>query len=907
MGVRIGFGLAIVLAVAVSLAGLLNYLNFEKTHDELRGSAYGVLLSDSADSLEYALSLGLSLVSLEGTSERLNALTDRSPFLLGATVIDRDGNVIHGDDIETSLAERVRETLIERPPSSGVVWTRRSEEREWLGVPLRNPFDRVEGALILTVDRSPSQQIFSNVARELTAVGSLTILGFSLLAVLVTSLLLRNLSRQVEQLREALKGEQGAQSKFPPGFTPALAACRSSFMAARQILSGDQSTQASASMESSHTPDSGSSSHRLLILSVAAALLLSSVTLLSLYSARVFERELAPLMTFKAEVIAESLEARLERVAAFGVPLNQLRGLDNLFAQLASRNPDIGAFQLADAQGQRLARWESGEVVRQPLVFEARDIEVDAESVGRISVAPAPNYARQRMNEISLDILVMVIVAALVSAEILIFLVAQLIQGPLQSLRLVMHEVGRGVFTRVAGPEGRDPIGRVAKLLNARIREINQLAVSVGREAPVGWQLAAPGNERLLATERLGFIRPPFFLAIFAEALSLSFMPVHAGALAVAIPGLSPEFIVGLPISVFMLVWAISLPFAGQWSDRAGRRRALLVGLGVMAAGLASTAMAADFWTLIAARCLAAVGYAIVFITVQGYVTDHTTAADRTRGMAMFLSTFFSGALCGAAIGGILADRIGFENTFLAGGLLGCAALVFVWLFITDSSDRIAARPEPLRWRDFSVLFRNRDFVTITFLSAIPAKIALTGFLYYAGPLYLVSLGLSQSVTGRVLMLYGLAIVAFSPLASRLADRLGKRESFIVGGGLLAGVALVLGAMLDSAVGIGAAVLLLGIAHAAGVPPQLTVITQRIASRASQGGSLGKTVGIFRLTERIGNVSGPMIAGALIGLVGFQNAIGWLGGLLLVSAVALLVILLTASRRVHENSEADNA
>ena len=49
----------------------------------------------------------------------------------------------------------------------------------------------------------------------------------------------------------------------------------------------------------------------------------------------------------------------------------------------------------------------------------------------------------------------------------------------------------------------------------------------------------------------------------------------------------------------------------------------------------------------------------------------------------------------------------------------------------------------------------------------MPAKIILTGFLYYLAPMYLAHLGNSQSATGRIMMLYGLMMVLMTPLAAR--------------------------------------------------------------------------------------------------------------------------------------------
>ena len=185
-------------------------------------------------------------------------------------------------------------------------------------------------------------------------------------------------------------------------------------------------------------------------------------------------------------------------------------------------------------------------------------------------------------------------------------------------------------------------------------------------------------------------VRLPLFLIIFAESLSLSFFPLYVNSLFTPLAGISREVVIGLPISIFMLFWALSLPVAGAWSDRKGRHIPFLVGACITTLGLILTAYAQSILDLLVWRSLTAVGYGIVYITCQGYITDTTTPQNRTQGMAMFLSGFFAGSLSGSAIGGILADRIGFRSTFLVSAVLALAAALFAvrQLRLDDSSKK---------------------------------------------------------------------------------------------------------------------------------------------------------------------------------------------------------------------------
>jgi MFS family permease len=352
--------------------------------------------------------------------------------------------------------------------------------------------------------------------------------------------------------------------------------------------------------------------------------------------------------------------------------------------------------------------------------------------------------------------------------------------------------------------------------------------------------------------------------------------------------------VIGLPISLFMLVWAIAMPWAGVWCDRVGYRQAFAAGAAVTTIGLVLTAFAGSIVEIMLWRSLTAVGYGAVFVTAQAYISSHTPEAERTQGMALFLTSFFAGSLSGAAIGGILVDRLGYRLTFLLSALLSSAAVLFVIRFVRRDSGRSGARKR-LRSLDFAQLLKHRQFAAITFLAAIPAKIVLTGFLYYSIPLYLNALGNDQSGTGRTMMAYGLAIILLSPAIARLADRFGHRRWFVVIGGYVAVLGVATLGFLGSTLGVALSVTLIGIAHAIGVPPQLALVSDSCQDVMRQVGQ-ATSAGIFRLMERLGNVAGPILFGVLIASYDFKGAFGAVAVLLFVVTTAFAVLLLWFDR-----------
>ena len=70
-------------------------------------------------------------------------------------------------------------------------------------------------------------------------------------------------------------------------------------------------------------------------------------------------------------------------------------------------------------------------------------------------------------------------------------------------------------------------------------------------------------------------------LRSLAEELTRSYLPSYVNQLLVAVPGISPQVVIGLPIMLFMLIVALGQPYLGSWSERVGRRKAMLVGAGI--------------------------------------------------------------------------------------------------------------------------------------------------------------------------------------------------------------------------------------------------------------------------------------------------------------------------------------
>jgi len=637
------------------------------------------------------------------------------------------------------------------------------------------------------------------------------------------------------------------------------------------------------------------------LVALSAALLVLCALLLSWLALRHFEQGLPPEMARTVVAVSYSASSVIGKAHASGMRLDELVGVEEFLDSVRSDNPAIVYMAVSDARGRllyrsglaRLSDAPAAQALAGPLQTATSTARLgayfstsvpmvfDGVRVGTLHLGQRAAFVEQQMQEVAYDVLAVLVVASLIALELMRFVLTFAISTPSDVMRDFLRRARQGDFSRYLPHDHLGGIGQLSARFNCIIAHLNQryhalLAQAGGdasglRQRLAGFTFHAPGERHTLYASALAHIRWPFFLLIFADSLSLSFFPVFVGQFYEPEMGISRSIVVGLPISVFMFTWALSMPWAGMWSDRVGHRKAFVVGAAITTCGLVLTASAHSLYDLLLWRSLTALGYGLVFITAQGYVTANTPPAQRTRGMAVFLSSFFAGSLSGSAIGGILADRLGHSQTILLSALLSGASALFVLRFLFARPSSEAAPRKSLNFNDFRLLLRNRKFVSITFLAAVPAKIALTGFLYYSAPLYLKLLGNNQSTTGRVMMAYGLAIILLSPLAAKLADRIGRLRWFVTVGGYAATLAMVVVYCFDNTLGLLASITLLGIAHAIGVSPQLALINDFCKEVVQEVGS-GTATGIFRLIERLGNVLGPIIAGVLIAQFGFRGA-----------------------------------
>jgi EmrB/QacA subfamily drug resistance transporter len=131
-------------------------------------------------------------------------------------------------------------------------------------------------------------------------------------------------------------------------------------------------------------------------------------------------------------------------------------------------------------------------------------------------------------------------------------------------------------------------------------------------------------------------------------------------------------------VDSYTLVFACLLIPAGALGDRFGRKRGMLAGLGMFAAGSAVSAIAPSVAVLMCGRALSGVGAALVLPATLAVTLGRLEPAHRPRAVALWSGLTGIGGVAGNLGGGLAVDNGGWRALFWAGVPIALAAAALI-------------------------------------------------------------------------------------------------------------------------------------------------------------------------------------------------------------------------------------
>ena len=663
---------------------------------------------------------------------------------------------------------------------------------------------------------------------------------------------------------------------------------------------------------------------RLLVL--AALVLIPPVLVVSYFAVTSFESGIEPELEGKARTVAENLSVQFNKALVGGIPIDKLVGVEDFLAPILKGNQEFVYLALYDVQGKRLFSVGSvsdeldkslvdagilvagGAVKAGGALDYSVPVHTKETTAGTLHVGVESDYIARSFRSILLDVGVLTIVSFLIASEILLYVVAVNVSGPLGQIGRLLRRYSKGDFSEVASVSGLDEVGRFTKHLNRTVRIVDELyrkLVAYVEEVRLGhfdgqaisdayavedrvkflYRFSGKGSPQFKIEHHALDIRLALFLFTFAEELTRSFFPLYSMSLPNSLSWLSTEMTMALPIAVFMAMVAIFSPWSGAIAQRLGSRNVFHMGLLPSILGFVLCGVAQDSVHLLVGRLACGLGYAMTTMACQVYITSTVREESRTQSLGVFVGAVLTASVCGSGLGGILAEWIGFRGVFWVSTVVVAVSGILAGRLPDQSPFSQSFRFLPISER--LGLLKNWRFSVLVLFAAIPSKIAVTGVTFFLAPLYLWTLGYGYAEIAQMVMLYAILVVILSPMVARLADRTGWRLGLVVTGGLIGSIGLLAPAFGGGALPVVISLVCLGIGNGLAASPQLALIPDLCWIECRSLGQSAVLAEVRRL-ERIGSTLGPILAAVLVPFLGYGLAIAGLGaGLVVMSAVFL--------------------
>lgn len=568
---------------------------------------------------------------------------------------------------------------------------------------------------------------------------------------------------------------------------------------------------------------------RLLTLNIT--IILISQCLFSYLNLHSFQENYLEAIRNKTDHVAIRFREDVETLLHKGLALDKLVGIEAIMDNIVSETPEYSSLGIVDPDGKRLYFSDPGKKretsfarIAVPAVETGREdpyrqrFEITGQGgsagSGYISVSINKEIIHSHTRKIFFDYLTVVVVALLISFEatILIF--------------------SGSDFPSAESPDKSD-------------------------------NSAFPAHR----------IRILGFFIMLSYCLFIPFFPLFLKALSRPSFGLSKEIITGLPVSVLMIASSVGILIKGRLSERFGSRVTFLTGSLLFASGLFLTALSGNIHQVLGVQVILGVGFGINYLMPQGLVMDNLPPKKHRMALSNLFSGFYSGIICGSAMGGILAERLSHRVIFLIAGVVALATYLISHFCILPPTGRGAggkASESRVRGKVAVLsLLRDRRFILPLMTQGIPYQIVYVGVLFFLLPLFLGSVGFSQSDIGRVIMVHGLVII-FGPVIIRFISRWMTPKSQLALAGFIISAALMSSFFLFGE-GLREHMVVLIIPWIVTIAVCNSILgsgTVAIAMTSPAAERVGpaKSLGVYRLLERIGPIVAPVMCSWFIGL-----------------------------------------
>ncbi len=292
----------------------------------------------------------------------------------------------------------------------------------------------------------------------------------------------------------------------------------------------------------------------------------------------------------------------------------------------------------------------------------------------------------------------------------------------------------------------------------------------------------------------------PLFIVLFLDGMGLGIVfPILNGILQSpasdffnrGVSATERSMLYGFVIGVFMLCWFVGSTVLGDYSDKVGRKKALMFCLGGSALGYFLTALAVVFHSY----ALILIGRIIDGFTTgsqpiaQASIIDMGHADQKARDLGLILMALSLGFVLGPALGGIFSDPqveswFDYKTPLLFAGVLSILNMGLLQLMYRDTMTEVVAGAKLRFTEAFKLIISACRDKRIKWVLAFFAINVLSWSFYYSyiSPFMMAEYGFTTSMTAWFMAALGVGfVIGFGWLNGFMADRLSLHTIFWIG------------------------------------------------------------------------------------------------------------------------------
>ncbi len=340
--------------------------------------------------------------------------------------------------------------------------------------------------------------------------------------------------------------------------------------------------------------------------------------------------------------------------------------------------------------------------------------------------------------------------------------------------------------------------------------------------------------------------------------MRLPVVPLYARSLG------ADAVLVGIINSAFFLMAALlSFPL-GMMSDRLGRKRLACFGALILSATSFLLYFSKTPWQMVWIYLFFGIGLAAFGPTMMSLVADISPDTHLGRSYGWYTTALYTSMSLGPALGGFVAEELGFLKVFLISGILIFITFWLIILYLPQVHQILDTRVKENESTKAASLLQNRPLVGC-WLVTLGGCFGLGMFVTFF-PLHAQNQGLNVAEIGLVFAVQGLWNALCRIPFGYLSDRVARRGSLVILGLLGFSAAMVAFAVSATVVHFILAATLFGISMGLA----FTSVGALIAEVVDQE-SRGLAMGGYNTCIYFGMMLSSALMGGIIQRIGFEN------------------------------------